>query len=300
MEERHFTPLAFGKCILIGRKSCNINVNDIRISSVHCEVGSVKMEDWDMFPACTAYVEDKSSNGTWMCRKEGLHSWGACRKLTKGVKINFSPGDFILLLPPSVDPPDYCAFSLEANELCNKFGLKHLTVTELKRRTTKNKNGGSLDIGGMKRTFSEDMPTISDGCVNKKMRLKESIKLEPCSRPDPTVAPPSEVPVLTTQSSMEQCPNCSNLFPVEELVKHSEICCSCDVASLFSERDGGIASAGDITVAVDLTSPHEDTDLEQCMHCLKDFSVIELVTHVNICSQRIVAKVYIIIPNSII
>lgn len=300
MEESHFTPLVFGKCILIGRKSCNININDIRISSVHCEVGSVKMEDWDMFPACTAYVEDKSSNGTWLCRKEGLHSWGACKKLTKGMKINFSPGDFILLLPPSVDAPDYCAFSLESNEFCNQFGLQHLTVAELKKRTIK--SGDSLDVGRITRSLSKGVTAVSDdGYSNKKLCLKEPVKLESCSRLDPTVAPPPKAPLMSTQSSMEQCPNCLNLFPVEELVEHSELCCSSDVDdALFSEPDGVIAgnkcsAVGDVvSAAVDFTGPSEHhTDLEQCIHCLKDFSVIELVSHVNICSKRIKPKVYL-------
>lgn len=292
-EEPHFTPLCFGKCILIGRKSCNISINDIRVSSVHCEVGSVKMEDWDMFPACTAYVEDKSSNGTWLCRKEGLHSWGACRKLSKGIKVNFSPGDFILLLPPSVDAPDYCAFSLESNEMCNQFGLKHLTVTEVKKRATKNESDRSLELGRIKRSFSEDTTVVSDDVLaNKKPCIKEPVKLELCSRSDPKVAPPPEAPPITSQSSMEQCPNCLNLFPVTELVEHSVTCCSSDIGSaLFSEPDGVVTtgskpSSADVT-AMDLTSASEGVvELEQCIHCLKDFTVIELVTHVNTCSRR--------------
>ena len=296
MEESHFTQLSYGKYIMIGRRSCNINVNDIRISSVHCEVGSVKMEGWDMFPSCTAYVEDKSSNGTWMCRKEGLHSWGECRKLTKEMKINFSPGDFILLLLPGIeDVPDYCAFSLEANELSNQFGLKHLTVTELKKRTAKISNG-SLNVGTVKRSVSEDTNSISEECTNKKRCFEEPVKLEPCSKPDPKIAPPPEVPPITTQLSMEQCPNCLNLFPVEDLVAHSESCCPPD--ALFSERDGAVTNgnrslpSGVSLVAVDLTDPLEGgADLEQCMYCLKDFSVVELVTHVNVCSKRIKSSV---------
>ena len=297
MEESHFTPLSYGKYILIGRKSCNINVSDIRISSVHCEVGSVKMEGWDVFPSCTAYVEDKSSNGTWICRKEGLHSWGEYRKLTKGMKINFSPGDFILLLPPGiVDVPDYFAFSLEANELSNQFGLKHLTVIELKKRTAKT-NNDSLNVGTVKRSFSDDTNTISEECVNKKRCLEEPVKLEPCSKLDPRVASPPEIPPITTQLSMEQCPNCLNLFPVEELVAHSELCyCPPEVANaLFSESDGGVRKSlpDDVTLlAVDLTDPPKGgADLEQCIHCLKDFSVIELVTHVNICPKKIIPTV---------
>lgn len=313
MEESHFTPLSFGKYILIGRKSCNININDTRVSSVHCEVGSVKMEDWDMFPACTAYVEDKSSNGTWICRKEGLHSWGAYRKLTKGIKVNFSPGDFILLLPPSVNVLDYCAFSLEADELRNRFGLKHLTVTELTKRTTKDKNSSLLRVGTLKRSSSD---TASSGCAVKKL-CKEPAMLETCS-PDPKlssppgapptttcssmgqypnldlneVAPPPEAPPITTQSSMEQCPNCLNLFPLAELVEHSEVCYSAGVGSaLFGDAADEVTAtgstlAGDHITAGPVDSPSGASDLEQCIHCLKDYSVVELVTHVDVCSKR--------------
>lgn len=296
-KETHFTSLCFGKCILIGRKSCDININDIRISSVHCEVGSVLMEDWDMFPACTAYVEDKSSNGTWLCRKEGLHSWGVFRKLTKGIKVNFSPGDFILVLPPSVDALDYYAFSLESNELSNQFGLKHLTVAEMKKRTSKSESDRSLEGGKIKRSFSEDTTVASDGLTSKKLCLiKEPVKLELCSRSDPKVAPPPEAPPpITTHSSMEQCPNCLDLFPLDVLVEHSLVCCSFGGGNaLFSEPDGMVTtSSKSSSAAVDLTGPSEGAgDLEQCIHCLKDFSVIELVTHVNTCSKRTKPLVY--------
>ena len=266
----------------IGRRYCDINIDDSRISGVHCEVGSIKMDGWDMFPPCTAYVEDKSTNGTWICRKEGLRSWGECRKLTKGTKISFSPGDFIILLPPDrTDIPNYCMFSLEANEIAGQFGLKHLTVTEFKKRTTKSINGNGLGIGAVKRLSSGAANAVSDGCVGKKLCLEEPVKLEPCRTPDRKVAPLSDIPPLISQ--LGECPNCLNLFPLEELVTHSESCC---------ERDGAIPTGSKSVAAANFTSaPEGSVDLEQCVHCLKDFSVIELVTHVNVCAKRIKSTV---------
>ena len=301
MEDSHFTQLSYGKSIQIGRRSCDININDVRISGVHCEIGSVKMDGWDTFPPCTAYVEDKSTNGTWICRKEGLRSWGECRKLTKGIKISFSPGDFIILLPPDrTDIPNYYMFSLEANEMAGQFGLKHLTVTEFKKRTTKSINGSGLDIGAVKR-LSSAANAIADGCVGKRLCLEEPVKLEPSRTPDLKVTLLSDPPI----SQLGECPKCLDLFPLEELVIHSESCCCPPPegdSPLLSEPDGAIVtgSTGSKSVAGSSAAnftgaPEGSVDLEQCVHCLKDFSVIELVTHVNVCAKRMkpTVRVYV-------
>ena len=275
MADSTFTALAPGKFIVIGRKSSDITVNDIRISSVHCEVGSVKMYGWDMFPACTVYVEDKSSNGTWICRKIGLSSWGAYCKLTKGLKMSLSPGDFILLLPPSVTVPDYCAFSLEADETSNVFGLKHLTAADIKSRVDAKVEGSLVGVVSVKRTYSSpDKCATKKPCLSPLLSVVSSEK-DSSSKPAALAAPVS----MSTHASMEQCPLCLCIFPVSELVAHSQLCCSSE--ALVDSTDGGHLKDG---------PPHDSyagvIELEQCIHCLQDYTVAELVDHVNVCPMK--------------
>jgi len=294
MVDSTFTSLVPGKSISIGRKSCNITINDVRISSMHCEVGSVKMYGWDMFPACTVYVEDKSSNGTWICRKVGLSSWGTYYKLTKGLKMSFSPGDFILLLPPSVPAPDYCAFSLEADETSNVFGLKHLTSVDIKSRLEA-KSDTSLETVAGKRTFAggEMSP---DGCTAKKPCLSAPLPSVitsdkgRSSKPAAAVAAPVS---MTTHTSMEQCPICLGLFPVSELVAHSELCCTSEVSLVNDTDRGHLDSSHDVSPS----SPAGVIELEQCIHCLQDYTVAELVDHVNICPKKVKSTVWLVYMN---
>ena len=288
MVDSAFTSLVPGKSILIGRKSCNITINDVRISSVHCEVGSVKMYGWDMFPACTVYVEDKSSNGTWICRKVGLSSWGTYCKLTKGLKMSFSPGDFILLLPPSVPAPDYCAFSLEADEAANVFGLKHLTAADIKSRLEA-KADTSLETVAVKRTYAGG-EVSPDGCTAKKLCLSAPLPSVVISDKGRSLEPAAAVaaPIsMTTHNSMEQCPICLSLFPVSELVAHSELCCSSEVLLVDDTNRGQRANgpSHDVSLAVPSSSAGV-IELEQCIHCLQDYTIAELVDHVNICPKK--------------
>ena len=128
----------------------------------------------------------------------------------------------------------------------------------------------------------------------------------------------------TTEVYMEECPSCSKLFTVCELVDHSEVCRSHrnDEAgtilrtepaavinssrySLESYSDSAIAASASITetssVVVgkevktkeDSTSVHMGAavcacgdDLEQCIYCLQDFPVTELIDHVNDCPSK--------------
>ena len=92
---------------------------------------------------------------------------------------------------------------------------------------------------------------------------------------------------------MEQCPNCLNLFPVDELVRHSSLCYLSEVGSAsFGGSDGVTATSSSISLAANgLANPPEESDLEQCIYCFKDYSVIELVAHVNVCSKRMKPKV---------
>ena len=128
----------------------------------------------------------------------------------------------------------------------------------------------------------------------------------------------------TTEVYMEECPSCSKLFTLCELVDHSKVCRSHrnDKAetiwgakpvavikssrySLESYSDSAIAASVSVTetssVVVgkevktkeDSASAHMGAavcaggdDLEQCVYCLQDFPVTELINHVNNCPSK--------------
>ena len=121
----------------------------------------------------------------------------------------------------------------------------------------------------------------------------------------------------TTEVYMEECPSCSKLFTVRELVDHSEVCKShrndeagttlraepvvvinCSRYNLNSYSDSAIAvSVTEISSVVvekeDCTSVlmgaavcASGDDLEQCVYCLQDFPVTELIDHVNDCPSK--------------
>ena len=127
----------------------------------------------------------------------------------------------------------------------------------------------------------------------------------------------------TTEVCMGECPSCSKLFTVCELVDHSEVCRShrSDEAGSTSRPEPVTAitsssyslknySGSSIAVGVsvfeassavvekdgkkgDSASAHMGAavgasggDLEQCVYCLQDFPVTELIEHVNSCPRK--------------
>ena len=123
--------------------------------------------------------------------------------------------------------------------------------------------------------------------------------------------------MLTKEEYMEECPSCTKFFPVCELVDHCKVCkphrkdkagtilraepvavISSNRYSLESYSDSAIAASASVTGTssvvvgneVKTTSVHmgaavgaSGDDLEQCIYCLQDFPVTELIEHVNDC-----------------
>ena len=121
----------------------------------------------------------------------------------------------------------------------------------------------------------------------------------------------------TKEEYMEECPSCTKFFPVCELVDHCKVCrphrkdeagtilraepvavISSNRYSLESYSDSAIAASARVTGTssvvvgneVKTTSVHMEAavgasgdDLEQCIYCLQDFPVTELIEHVNDC-----------------
>ena len=127
----------------------------------------------------------------------------------------------------------------------------------------------------------------------------------------------------TTEVCMGECPSCSKLFTVCELVDHSEVCRShrSDEAGSTSrpepvtvinssryslKNNSGSSIATGVSVnetssaIVEKDGKKEDSasahmgaavgasggDLEQCVYCLQDFPVTELIDHVNSCPKK--------------
>lgn len=123
----------------------------------------------------------------------------------------------------------------------------------------------------------------------------------------------------TTDVYMEECPSCSKLFTVCEVVDHSKVCRShrndesgttlgvepvavnkSSRYSLESYSDSAIAAGVSVTEISSVVVEKEDCtsvligaavcasgdDLEQCVYCLQDFPVTELIDHVNDCPSK--------------
>ena len=128
----------------------------------------------------------------------------------------------------------------------------------------------------------------------------------------------------TVDVCMGECPSCSMLFTVCELIDHSEVCrshrndeagttCrpepvavlnssryslknysgSAIAASVSESETSSVVVGKEVKTKEDSTSVHmgaavcaSGDDLEQCIHCLQDFPVTELIDHVNDCPSK--------------
>ena len=126
--------------------------------------------------------------------------------------------------------------------------------------------------------------------------------------------------LLSRDTSMEQCPFCSNLMTLSELIPH---CSTCRLTSRLphsrrahdlsdTEEDGVVPKRTKYTLetfeksskhpsvgdAIDLPGggctssegevrerlPDGADELEQCVHCLKEFPISKIVSHASACS----------------
>ena len=92
------------------------------------------------------------------------------------------------------------------------------------------------------------------------------------------------IPLLRTEMSMEQCPHCSKLFPVLELVAHAEVCTR-ESSRVVIDIDPDIEPSTHHSFTP--TSMHTmDVCMEECPNCFKLFTVCELVDHCGVCRSH--------------
>ena len=97
------------------------------------------------------------------------------------------------------------------------------------------------------------------------------------------------IPVLRTDISIEQCPSCSKLFPVLELVAHAEVCTresSRVVIDIDPEVESHRVALSSVNSRSSLTlasMPTKEEYMEECPSCTKFFPVSELVDHCKVC-----------------
>ncbi|KAL5470702.1 hypothetical protein EMCRGX_G028707 [Ephydatia muelleri] len=121
-----------------------------------------------------------------------------------------------------------------------------------------------------------------------------------------SATPPRTPPLLTAPASLrptvslEQCPKCSALFSLPELIPHWEVCSKKGANKVVCEEDGGDCVEQCIHCLKDYllsdllehvkTCPMKDKkchEEEQCQHCLKSFPLSELVEHIHTCTHHI-------------
>ena len=159
-----------------------------------------------------------------------------------------------------------------------------------------------------------DMSMRKDVTVSKS---RESEAENIVSKPIATSTPNSSVPSMPTMEvSVEECPSCLKLFPLCELVEHSEMCRSRkktvreevkarEPMDADSSSRYNLESYSDLAAAIATSSTvwkmreNKPTsvsskvgaatcvgtiaELEQCSYCLKDFPVPELIYHLKNC-----------------
>ena len=108
-------------------------------------------------------------------------------------------------------------------------------------------------------------------------RVKEEA---PVTLPSPSVR---EADVCT-----EYCPNCMKLFPLPELIAHSESCTHCTTSITTSTTSD---SASIPTAVPSKPAVIRDTSVEQCPNCFKLFPVMALIVHSEECLRSSAAMV---------
>lgn len=95
-------------------------------------------------------------------------------------------------------------------------------------------------------------------------------------------AAPSSPPHLESVGSFEECPNCSALVLVVDMFKHSAVC---------NKRFDGETEVDSVKKSLEIRmtkavkAPEDMLELEQCMFCLNDFPLCEIVEHYSICES---------------
>ena len=196
--------------------------------------------------------------------------------------------------------------------------LKLFPVLELMAHAEVCMHESSVDIDGMRVDVTVSKPSIS-----RESEAERVVSGPVVASTHSSLAPPS----MPSEVSMEKCPSCLKLFPLCELVEHCELCririetvreevraprpMDADTSSRYN-----LESCTDFATAMRLSngtssavgkereklpsSVHSQVgaaacgpggELEQCLYCLQDFPVSELIHHVESCPARDRSKV---------
>ena len=167
-----------------------------------------------------------------------------------------------------------------------------------------------------------DMSMRMDIAVSKSRESEtDSVVSEPTVTSTPSSLVPPSMP--TVEVSVEECPSCLKLFPLCELVEHSEMCRSrrkaireevkapepkdadnrsrynlesyvatnTGVGTSSTFRKKGEKEPDSVSSQVGTAACGTSGELEQCFYCLKDFPLPELIYHVENCHARDRSKV---------
>ena len=198
----------------IGRsQKCHIIIRDNHISNEHCFVWSTIHEPGKEQDVRSLYIEDCSSNGTWIQQHSASEpcsstSTGAVR-LVKGIKTQLAVNDCIHLKSPQAFPNNSIGFVFNMDKSKN-FKLEPLQHTY----------GESQNVSDVVK-FLHPHETVDGLLPNKKPKL--------------VTFDSEENPLLGSQE--EYCPTCMSVFALPELIDHAELCCSQNRGK--TKRSGG-------------------------------------------------------------
>ena len=137
-----------------------------------------------------------------------------------------------------------------------------------------------------------DMVVVSEATEDEDEKgvvvISDATTSEEDVRPLPRKIPKLEVVASPINAILEQCPTCLKIFPLSELITHSESC-SCDWKGKTSTPKLGsatITSCALAPVVADsephtshIRTPTRDISVEQCPNCFKMLPLNELIEH---------------------
>ena len=221
--------------------------------------------------------------------------------------------------PPEVEStvlraPSHPAFPAEISVEQCPCCLKLFPVLELMAHAEVCMHESSVDIDGMRVDVTVSKPSIS-----RESEAESVVSGPVVASTHSSLAPPS----MPSEVSTEKCPSCLKLFPLCELVEHCQLCRSrietvreeevrapgpmdADNSSRYNlesctdfatatrvSRNGTSSMLGKkeklpspVSSQVGAAACGTSGELEQCLYCLQDFPVSELIHHVESCPAR--------------
>ncbi len=204
------------------------------LSSLHFQVNMSSHES-----GYRCRVLDHSYNGTWFL-PAGSTELGEAVRLTKGERRDLTCGDTLLLVSPHHVHCEELMFTLEQGKREGECILRQLPSAHYLSQKQ-----------GIKRKRSDS----SDSATVKMTKLNAEVESStPVGRTVPKTPPTSPTHLDNLTVELESCPHCIQLFPVDGLPAHVDLC------------------------------PLAHPSVDQCPLCGGVYPLTELVIHVDTCS----------------